>query len=374
MKRFLLLGALIVSASPFQSLIAQIKDGREVILATRWNHQLIVFDARSLKELGHFIIGGVAVNPSASPDGRTLFIRQPPPSEPHACCALFSLDLATGSMCQIVFPSGPGVVSPDGRLLFTQRGAVGVEVFDAQKLTRLPVIKGPGNYGLSISPDGRRLFGTTVWHGPSLDIFDIERGALVRQLRLPDGLVPRGAWIGNKFYLYAHDGKQGNIWSVTPDTSALGEPKRVAIPITARDGNPIGQEVIASGDRLIVYEPVAWWLHAARRAQDEEPSTGLFSVDPPSGDVAHLAPGIDFAQLVPSADGRYLYGINAGAVDGTRPPSLVKLDSKTGALLKRRVLPRDVWHINVGQLPNAIIPRGELITTPCQKRDSGDSN
>ena len=374
MKRFLLLSALLVSTSPFRSLFAQIKDGREVILATRWNHQLVVLDARSLKELGHFVIGELAMTPSASPDGRTLFIQQPPPSEPHACCALFSLDLATGSMCQIVFPSSPAVVSRDGRLLFTQRGAVGVEVFDAQKLTWLPVIKAPGNYGLSISPDGRWLFGTTVWQGPSLDVFDIERGVLVRRLRLPDGLLPRGVWLGNKFYLYAHDGKQGNIWSVTPDTTELVAPKRVTIPITARDNSPIWQGMFASGDRLIVYEPVAWWLHPARRAQDEETSSGFFSVDSSSGDVAHLAPGIDFAQLLPSADGRYLYGINAGAVDGTRPASLLKLDGRTGAVLKRRALPRDSWFMSVAVLPESLIPRGELMTTSCQKRESGDRN
>ena len=86
------------------------------------------------------------------------------------------------------------------------------------------------------------------------------------------------------------------------------------------------------------------------------------------------APGIDFAQLLPSADGRYLYGINAGAVDGTRPASLLKLDGRTGAVLKRRALPRDSWFMSVAVLPESLIPRGELMTTSCQKRESGDRN
>jgi hypothetical protein len=34
-----------------------------------------------------------------------------------------------------------------------------VEVFDAKSLARLPVIKAPGNYDLTVSPDSQWLFG-----------------------------------------------------------------------------------------------------------------------------------------------------------------------------------------------------------------------
>lgn len=372
MKRLLISTALFILTLSAASTVAQAQKTREVILATRRDHRVVIFDARTLAELGHFIVSDAVESVSASVDGHTLFIEQPPPSEPHACCALFSLDLATGSLCQLIFPSSPAVTSPDGRLLFTQRGAVGVEMFDAKSFARLPVIKAPGNYGLHVSPDSRWLLGTTVWQGPSLDIFDIERGALVRRLRLEAGLLPQGAWLGDQFYLYAHDGKQGNIWRVAPDTTELGPPMKIALPIAAGDGKPVPQQAIAAGDRLIVHEPLGWWFKGDRRSEDQHVTGGAFVIDPASGSFVHLAPAIDFAQLVASADGSSLYGIDAGTYE-TRPPSLLRLNGKTGVVLKKRDLPRDVWHISVARVPEGLIPRGEAMTTACQNSNAGRS-
>ena len=155
MRRILISIAFLIVGLSAASATAQVQKTREVIIATRRNHRVVVFDARSLSELGHFIVGDLAHSISASPDGRTLYLEQPPPSEPNGCCALFSLDLATAALCELIYPSSPAVATPDGRLLFTQRGAVGVEVLDAKSLARLPVIKAPGNYGLYVSPDSQ---------------------------------------------------------------------------------------------------------------------------------------------------------------------------------------------------------------------------
>lgn len=330
-----------------------------------------MFDARSLSELGHFIVSEGADSISASPDGRTLYLEQPPPSRPNGCCALFSLDLATGSLCNLIFPSTRGVASPDGRLLFTQRGAVGVEVFDAKSLVRLPVIEAPGNYALHVSPDSRWIFGTTNWQGPSLDVFDVERRALVRRLALPAGLAPRGAWLGSQFYLYAHDGSHGNLWQVAPQTTELAAPKKIALPISAGYGKPLSQRMIGAGDRLILYEPLGWWLTSDRRSEDAEGRRGLFSIDPATGTFEHLAPATDFAQLVASSDGRNLYGVDAGTGDRARPPVLVRIETKSGAVVKTRNLPIDVWNISVARLPESVIPRGRVWTTACQDSNAG---
>jgi hypothetical protein len=371
MGRFLVsVVLLIVCLSPVLA-SAQVQKTREVILATRRDHQVVVFDARSLSELGHFIVGDLAHSISASPDGRTLYLQQPPPSEPNGCCALFSLDLATGSLCELIYPSDPAVATPDGRLFFTQRGPVGVEVFDAKSLARLPLIKAPGGYAFYVSPDSRWLFGAQSWVDASVDIFDLERREMIRRLALPAEMSPRGAWVRSRFYLYAYDGKEGNLWQITPDTIELASPKKIALPVPGRDGKSVFQEVVAAGDRLVVYEPFGWWLKLDRRREDAGAPGGMFSIDPATGAFEHLAPSIDFARLVASADGRNLYGIDAGAIDQSRPPSLLRLDSRTGMVLKKRDLGRDVWYISVARVPESLIPHGEVSTTPCQNPYAG---
>ena len=56
-------------------------------------------------------------------------------------------------MCRLISPSSQAV-PVHGSRVFNQRGNVGIEVFDAQTLERLPTIAAPGVYGLFPSPDG----------------------------------------------------------------------------------------------------------------------------------------------------------------------------------------------------------------------------
>ena len=123
--------------------------------------------------------------------------------------------------------------------------------------------------------------------------------------------------------------------------------------------------MIAAGDRLIIYEPLAWWLKMDRRSDGAEVLGGLFSIDPTTGTFEHLLAATPFARLVASADGRNLYGVDAGTRDPSRPPALLRIETKSGTVLKKRKLPVDVWNISVARLPEALIPRGRVLTIPC---------
>src|SRR5262245_41496416 len=107
-------------------------DLHEVILATQRNRRLHVFDANTLRPLGYFTVNNNAHSVVASPDGLKLFLEQPAPPDSNGCCTLFALDLITHKLCALISPSSLGAPSPDGRWLFTQRGPIGIEVFDAK--------------------------------------------------------------------------------------------------------------------------------------------------------------------------------------------------------------------------------------------------
>jgi len=80
---------------------------------------------------------------------------------------------------------------------------------------------------------------------------------------------------------------------------------------------------------------------------------------------------MEFAQLVASADGRNLYGVDAGTRDRSRPPALFRISTKSGTVLRKRDLPIDVWNISVARLHEELIPRGRVSTTPCQNPNAG---
>src|SRR5262245_37513418 len=232
-------------------------DRREVIVTTQRNRRLHVFDASNLQPLGYFTVNDNAHSVVASPDGLKLFLEQPAPPDVNGCCALFALDLITHKLCKLVFPSSLGVPTPDGRWLFTQRGNIGIEVFDAKTLARLPRIDAPGLYRLLPSPDSRWLFGITYsqrGHGPALDIFDIENKVLVRRLPAPEGLLPKGILLGDQFFLYAYDGNQGNLWKVTPETTKLDAPLKITLPDSSPENRAIHHTLIAGGKHLFLYE------------------------------------------------------------------------------------------------------------------------
>lgn len=360
-----------------------LEETREVILATQRNRRLHVFDAATLEPLGHFAVGNLAHTVSPSPNGRTLFIEQAMPSDPNGCCALFALDLETRKMCRLIEPSGLGVVTPDSQRLFIQRGNVGIDVFNAQTLVRMPTVATPNQYRLYPSPDSRWLFGITTGvngQGPSLDVFDLKQAMLIRRLPFPKDLPsfeklrqstwawPDGAWLGDHFYLYAHDGKQANLWPVTPGTTTLSSSIKLPLPDLADIDQPILHSLRAAGERLFLYEQFGTKID--RRRNYRKVTGGLFVIEPRSGKViAHLAPSIEFARLIVSPDGRRLYGIASGPTDWRGPVRLIQLDATSGAVITERTLEDDVWFISLAALPKSLVPTGEVRPIPCQARE-----
>jgi hypothetical protein len=353
--------------SPARASVSEKEQSVDVLIATRRNRRVDFFDIRSFDLLGSFAIHNLAHSLSVSPNGRTIYLQQAAAPNGNSCCALFSLDLATRVMCPMIEPSNFGVPTPDGLKVFTQRGNVGIEVFDANTLVRLPTIQAPGNYRLSVSPDSRWLFGTTSWRGPSVDIFDLKSGTLARRLVLPKGSLPSGAWLGEKFYVHALVGGRSHLWTVTPEAQTLGSPVEFDLPNLPESRGPTFLDLLAGGNHLFLFEVYGHKLDPRRSG----PSLGggIFVISPSNGNVlSHLAPTIQFSRLVVSKDGRNLYGIDSGQLAWNGPVRLLKLDTEQGSTLAQRSLDTDVWFIAQAQVPKQLIPRGVLDTQPCPDR------
>lgn len=349
---------------------------RQVIFAAAMRSlgRLHLFDAATLEPLGYVVTSKVVDDVSVAPDGQTVFIAQATTPEGQGCCALFALDLATGAMCRLNEPALHSVPSPDGRWVFTQRGNVGLEVFDARTLARMPTIEAPGVYGLHPSPDSRWLFGLTNWDGPSIDIFDLGLMRLVRRLPVPadrdkDWSGDNGVWLGEYFYYYLHQSEhQAYLWTITPERSSLDAPVALTVALPGVTGAqlPAHANLVGGGGRLFVYTPLSWWSKVDPRSTGEAVTGGVFVVEPTKGKVAaHLVPSQDFGRVIASPDGRYLYGLVEEGPRREGPVRLLKLDAVTGTVLAEHMLPSDAWSITTATLPETLVPRGEVQPAAC---------
>lgn len=335
-------------------------DGQNVILATRRAGRVEVFDAGTLQPLGTIGVDLLAESITSSPDGHTLFIAQAMRSIRNSCCALFALNLESREMCFLREPAMKATFSPDGQKLFFQRGAVGIDVFDARTFSRLPTIKAPGNYALHPSPDGRWVMGTTNWKGPAVDIFDLAAGAMVQHIEVPNQ-SPSGAWAGSRFLLY--DGHQGTLWALTPENTSLGPLLKVTIPEIP--GNCQPQNLAVGGGHLFFYELFGGKLDRRDDCGTKAPG-GVFEVEGSTGAVlSHLAPSLHFGRLAVSADGEFLYGISIS--DGWTGIRLVEIERKTGKVVAEQRLEDDVWNIATARIPAGLVPRGYVIPAACSK-------
>src|ERR1039458_6901258 len=165
------------------SLAASAGAGESVLLASGRGGWIEAIDLRTLETVSRIRVPEMTESVASDTSGQRLFVAAP--SGPgkgccalsgpgKGCCALFAMDPQSMQLSFLVEPALSSTVTA-GRL-FTQRGAVGIEVFDLQNLKRQPPVKAPGNYRLRASPDGRLLFGITRFPQPSLDLFDAERG------------------------------------------------------------------------------------------------------------------------------------------------------------------------------------------------------
>jgi hypothetical protein len=321
-----------------------------------------VLDPDVLKPLGSIkvlpLVGGVA-----SGSGGIIFLREGLAPAFHGCCALYAVDLKARTMTKLLDPVSRVIVSPDGGHVITQRGNVGIESFDVRTLQRertIPRSVAPGVYGLSFSPDGRLLFGTSNSLMPTLDVLDFTERKLVRRFTLaPEGLMLLGAWVGNDYYLYGHRKAIGQLWRVKPDSSAPEMPVKIDFPDMAPKCALHDQDVLGAGGRLFLFE-LFGGKGDRRGSCSKNVFGGAFSVDLQNGRLtAHIVSDLHFAQLISSVDGKELYGIDVRDTNWTSV-ALVRLDAATGEILARRDLVSDVWFIELATIPKELVPHGDV--------------
>jgi hypothetical protein len=118
--------------------------------------------------------------------------------------------------------------------------------------------------------------------------------------------------------------------------------------------------MIGVGNRIFLYE--AFGAKGDRRSRCKRLIPGgVLSIDPETGKVLRrLADDVHFNSLVPSPDGKELYGIDVKHLGDWDAVGLVRLDAETGRLLSSKELTPDVWFIDLASLPLSLVPHGEL--------------
>jgi hypothetical protein len=284
----------------------------------------------------------------ANPDGRTIYVEGPAGA---GCCWLYSIDLTTletkrvagiwGTRSQRAFISaGPGLMQPVSPT--------------AENATEKP----EGDQWQS-SPEGRWWFG--VRNGPALDLYDVERGEITRSFAavgLDQSSWPIGAWLGNRFYVYAtHDGS-ARLWAVSPESTQLGNgtpaPEVGLVPGCSSEGLT---KIEAAGDRLLLYEIFGSKLD--RREQCKDVPGGAWTMDPVTGQLARLAAStLYFWELVSNRSGSEIYGITSEVPNRQAPARLLRIDGHSGNVLRSRWLDSDHWWIAFASLRT--IPSGNV--------------
>ena len=334
---------------------------RTVLLAANRAGQVEVLDPETLQTLGSVkvlpMVDGLAAGP-----GGMLFLREGLAPDFRACCALYALEIKTQSLTKLLEPVAGVAVSPDGKHVVTQRGNVGVEVFDARTLQGEPALPrsiAPGMYGFSFSPNGRLLFGASNFPSPTLDVLDLGQRKLVRQFTFPNELAVLGAWVGDDYYVYGFSKTAGQLWRVRADGSGLEAPLTISFPDAAPECREGGRGVLGAGGRLFIFERFGSKLDRRTGCGKQIPG-GAFEVDTQTGRLTtRLAPQLHIAQLIPSADGQELYGLDVRD-PGWSAVSVVRLNATTGQILAQRDLLPQIWFIALATMPEELVPRGQL--------------
>jgi hypothetical protein len=351
MKRRLVLATLVLAATA--SSAATIP----VLLASRRAGYIEAIDMETLETISRIREPGMVESVASDPRGDRLFIALPNKATPRICCALFALDLLSLRMTFMAEPAMRAVVTADR--LFAQRGNVGIEVFDSHNLSRLPTIKAPGVYNLQPSPDGRWLFGANNFQNPSLDLFDVVQGAMVRHRSLGKDQSIQGAWVGQQYYLFSSDGEHRRLWPVSFDTEELPPALPVLLPSAPLGCERASEMVIGAPDRLILFWQFDGKLDGRRDCAGV--LGGYAFLDPQTGAMtSRFAPTLHFRQMAASPDGRYLYGLDVGDA-AWKQVRIVKLDARTGETIVAKSLDDDVWFMTTGVIPSEL--KGRLLLT-----------
>ncbi len=338
---------------------------RTVLLAVHRGGPLEVLAPDTLQTLGAIEVPPLA-DRVANGSGGIIFLRAGLAPDFKGCCALYALNLKTRSLTKLLSPVAAVVLSPDGKHVITQRGDVGVEVFNARTFEQEPPIPrsiAPGMYGLCFSPDGHLLFGASNFPTPTLDVLDFSERKLVGRFSLPQDVTIRGACVGSDYYLYGQRNASAELWRVRADTNEMAAPVSVKIPDEAAECELHDQRIFGAKGQLFLLELFGGKGDRRARSCGKGVPGGVLLIDPQTGSIkAHLAPDFHFAQLIASADGAELFGIDVRDTIW-RSVGLVRLDAVTGRVLAKRDLVPDVWSIGLAVIPAELVPSGEVPAT-----------
>jgi hypothetical protein len=334
-----------------------------VLLAARRAGGVDVLDPNTLETLGSIKVLPQANGLTSDRTG-VLFLNEGLAPEFEGCCALYAIDLKTRDMTKLLEPVSGVVVSPNGQHVLAQRGNVGIEAFDVHTLQReaaIPRSVAPGVYSLRFSPDGSLLFGVSNFTH-ALDIFDFDQRKLVQRFSVSQDLNVLGTWLGDVYYLYGYRRGSGQLWRVKSDNSALDGPVNVEVHDLSSDCVSQDRGMVGAGGQLFLFE--LFGAKGDRRDCARDVRGGLLSVDTQTGKIlARLAPEVHFASLIPSADGKELYGIDVKDTTWSSV-ELVRLNAITGEVLAKRNLKPDVWFIDLATVPRDLVPAGPVEATP----------
>lgn len=338
-------------------LIAQ--DSSNMILAASRSGVVEFIDPATLETVGriHWDLGpgSAGLNGvSASADGSVLYVEGPIQGEAQGCCSLYSIDLAT-----LQIKVAASIAGSRSRNSFIVSDGL---VYPATALSQNRIGGDVSNDRLHLSPDNRWLFGVKSFRGPALDVYDVARGKVVRQLT-PEGLQgdwwPAGTWSGDRFYLYAANNTGwGRLWTVSPETTQLGS--GVAIPPLGRLSSCTDRSskaIVASGSNVFIYEEFGFKIDRRNECAGGVPG-GAWIVDPATGQLtSQIAADRHFSALVSDRAGSALYGLSAEDPNWELPPELVRMDTN-GRILRSRHLDKGFWRIAVA--PLRMVPSGDV--------------
>jgi hypothetical protein len=318
--------------------------GDAVLLASSRSGWIEAINLDTLVTVSRVRVPAMAESVASDPLGQRLFVAAPR-SPGKGCCALFALDPQSIQLSFLVEPAQVATVMA-GRL-YTQRGNVGIEVFDSRNLSRLPTVKAPGVYRLRASPDDRFLSGITNWPQPSLDLFDTVQGALIASRAMDGAPSLSGAWLGQQFFLFTVESGQAKLWPLSPAHWELDQAVSLSSSGSFPDCGLSPYDVIASGGRLVIYGQFGLKSDGMCAVPG-----GFVVADPTTGAVTdRFASNLAFRQIVASSDGRHLYGLDVGS-PAWRQVRIVKIDATTGQVIAERDMGPDVWYLTAGRIPD----------------------
>jgi hypothetical protein len=353
---------LVASLLDCSALPAQLS--KDFILATRRSGTIEFIDPTTLEATGriHFAVPpkSVGINgASASADGSMIYVEGPISGKPNGCCSLYAIDLAT---LQTRLAAGvPGTTSP-ADLLISEAVARPAAALTAGQ------IKGMRLARLHLSPDGRWVFGVVSFRGPTLVIYDVAQGSVIRELT-PSGLQgdwwTTGAWSDDRFYFYAGkgDGSAARIWTVSPESTELEEGVEIE-PFGQIPGcsDPLAVELTAAGGNLFLYELFGWKLDRRSQCDGEIPG-GAWLLEPRTGRLLRqVAPDLHFSAIIPDWTRSVLYGLATEDSNWRGPVELVRIDARDGRILQSRLLESDFWRISTA--PVRLAPIGDVRALP----------